>query len=149
MWNESYARPHGGSGGGGCCPTPPVSPIGAFKSPVYTNTTAPFAKLSAQQVFDAFVVRGLAENSKVEGKGTSNKDFKYKEEILFLHDGFVGHICEFDNEGNFYKAQEMAIDLNEKGKYNWSVAHENIILVIDGKLPVEEWVKLKELLREL
>jgi hypothetical protein len=148
MWNESYARPHGGGGSG---TPPPVPPHSVPVIPLYTGSATSFVKLSAEYVLEALMSRGLADitDTPVVIGGITGTDL-YKRKIQFTYKEVIGHICEFDNEVSFKEEKSNIAKLNKTHKYNnWSYPHNNIILVIDGNLPPDEWSKFKKLLKSL
>lgn len=137
LWSDVYARPvgsvpFGGGGGGVNHPMP--------NNPVFVRHQKDFAELSAERVFNEFFSENLADSPVM--KNNKQIQFKYK--------AFTGRICEFSNERKLSEAQEEALDLNSKGiKNNWSMTHKNVILVIDGEMPLIEWLKFQEALRKL
>ena len=149
VYGESYARPTPQSGGG-YSPNVPVPPHSVPIHPTYVAPSKDFAELSAERVFNELVTNGLAYSPVRKGEATNEDRFKFKKQIQFRNKEFKGYICEFNSESKLQEAQENALELNDKRiKNNWSISHKNIILVIDGELPENEFLKFQEALRRL
>ena len=133
LWDESYARPGISYSGPSGQPHPPVIPH--MQQPTKAQS---FAKHTTMDVYNLLLRNDLTEQLITESK----------KEIVFKYLGFTGHICAFYNENDLYKAQEKTLDMNESGESNtWSFAQDNILIVLDGKLPIEEFLKFQEVIR--
>lgn len=138
------ARPNFNPSAAGGGQTPTVPPPNFAQQPPII-----FHKLTAEVVLNTLIKEGLAVDP-IWPKKTKRATFKFDRQIQFKYKGYKGYICEFNSEKYLDKAQEETLKLNSKREeYTWSLTQDNIILVLDGKLPEEEFLKFQNAVRNI